>query len=341
MMSKWLVIFIPLDGDGRLTGADATKFFSMSNLSRQDLKQVWAIADSKRQGYLGLKEFITAMQIVSLAQSGRGITSDLVASEDVDFENLQPPTMEGLDVLLAAAGDKESWDMNTEEKIEAAGKKKEEGNVLFKAGKYVRASKRYEKAAKYIEYDTSFSEDEKKQSKALKVTCNLNNAACKLKLKDYKETVKLCTKVLELESTNVKALYIKKALEIDPDNRDVKLGYKTLKEKVKEFNKKDAKFYGNMFAKLNFSDYLQRVDLIQNLGFETATSRIRVSPDGEYVIASGIYPPQVKVYELRELSLKFERHLISEIINFQDLHSNSHRKVLEMRRKKETLENEI
>lgn len=41
--------------------------------------------------------------------------------------------------------EKESWDMNTQEKIEAAGKKKEEGNVLFKAGKYERASKRYEK----------------------------------------------------------------------------------------------------------------------------------------------------------------------------------------------------
>ncbi|KAL3636982.1 EH domain-containing protein 1 [Castilleja foliolosa] len=93
--------FADSDGDGRLTGADATKFFSMSNLSRQDLKQVWAIADSKRQGYLGLKEFITAMQIISLAQSGHGITSDLLASEDVDFETLQPPTMEGLDVLLA------------------------------------------------------------------------------------------------------------------------------------------------------------------------------------------------------------------------------------------------
>lgn len=35
--------------------------------------------------------------------------------------------------------------MNTPEKIEAAGKKKEEGNALFKAGKYERASKRYEK----------------------------------------------------------------------------------------------------------------------------------------------------------------------------------------------------
>lgn len=41
--------------------------------------------------------------------------------------------------------EKESWDMNTQEKIEAAGKKKEEGNALFKAGKYERASKRYEK----------------------------------------------------------------------------------------------------------------------------------------------------------------------------------------------------
>lgn len=115
--------------------------------------------------------------------------------------------------------------MNTEEKIEASGKKKEEGNALFKAGKYVRASKRYEKvkllevantdtiilcfsvqeiltcilfctqAAKYIEYDSSFSDEEKKQCKVLKVSCNLNNAACKLKLKEYKEAEKLCTKV--------------------------------------------------------------------------------------------------------------------------------------------------
>lgn len=161
--------------------------------------------------------------------------------------------------------------MNTPEKIEAASKKKEEGNTLFKAGKYERASKRYEKvyfrvihtspglhwasfelmiystslpwhillwqAVKFIEYDSTFSDEEKKQAKSLKVTCNLNNAACKLKLKDYKQAEKLCTKVLELDSNNVKALYrraqayiqlvdldlaeidIKKALEIDPHNR--------------------------------------------------------------------------------------------------------------------------
>lgn len=171
--------------------------------------------------------------------------------------------------LVSFVKEKESWDINTQEKIEAAGKKKEEGNVLFKAGKYPRASKRYEKAVKYIEYDSSFSEEEKRQAKALKVACNLNNAACKLKLKDYKEAEKLCTKVLEMDGRNVKALYrraqafiqladidlaefdIKKALEIDPDNRDVKLEYRTLKEKMREYNKKEAKFYGNMFAKMN------------------------------------------------------------------------------------------
>ncbi|XP_047316243.1 nucleolar protein 10 [Impatiens glandulifera] len=67
------------------------------------------------------------------------------------------------------------------------------------------------------------------------------------------------------------------------------------------------------------NDYQKRVELVQDLKFEIATSRIKASPDGEFLIASGIYPPQVKVYELRELSLKFERHLISEIVDFEIL----------------------
>ncbi|EFH41910.1 hypothetical protein ARALYDRAFT_494919 [Arabidopsis lyrata subsp. lyrata] len=170
--------------------------------------------------------------------------------------------------MVSFIKEKESWDMNTQEKIEAAGKKKEEGNMLFKAGKYARASKRYERGVKYIEYDSTFDEEEKKKARDLKIACNLNDAACKLKLKDYKEAAKLSTKVLEMDSRNVKAMYrrahaymetadldlaeldIKKALEIDPDNKEVKIEYKKLKEKVKEYNKKDAKFYGNMLSKM-------------------------------------------------------------------------------------------
>lgn len=39
--------------------------------------------------------------------------------------------------------------MNTQEKIEAAGKKKEKGNALFKACKYFKASKTYERVKEH------------------------------------------------------------------------------------------------------------------------------------------------------------------------------------------------
>jgi FK506-binding protein 4/5 len=83
--------------------------------------------------------------------------------------------------------------------------------------------------------------------------------------------------VLELESTNIKALYrraqayielldldyaetdIKKALDLDPDNKDVKLEYKRLKQKLAEQNKKEAKLYGNMFARLSKMDAAEKI----------------------------------------------------------------------------------
>ncbi|KAK2423458.1 nucleolar protein [Trifolium repens] len=69
----------------------------------------------------------------------------------------------------------------------------------------------------------------------------------------------------------------------------------------------------------SIKSYTQNVQLIEDLRFTTATTKIKATPDGEYIIASGIYPPQVKVYEVRELGLKFERHLDSEIIDYQVL----------------------
>nr|XP_043612277.1 peptidyl-prolyl cis-trans isomerase FKBP62-like [Erigeron canadensis] len=184
--------------------------------------------------------------------------------------------------LVSFEKEKDTWELTTQEKIETSRRKKEAGNTLFKKQKYERALKRYEKALSFIEYDSTFSEDEKKQARVLKISCNLNNAACKLKLRDYKQAVKLCTKVLDADSKNVKALYrraqayirlvdldlaemdIKKALEIDPDNRDVKLEYKLLKEKVKEYNKKDAQFYGNIFTKMNKLEHLDTANGARN-----------------------------------------------------------------------------
>ncbi|ONK78962.1 uncharacterized protein A4U43_C01F1460 [Asparagus officinalis] len=89
------------DGDGRVTGNDALKFFALSNLARSELKLVWAIADSKRQGYLDFHEFISAMQLIALAQAGHEITQDSLKHEDL--KNFKPPEMEGLDELVAKA----------------------------------------------------------------------------------------------------------------------------------------------------------------------------------------------------------------------------------------------
>ncbi|CAN6867824.1 unnamed protein product, partial [Brassica oleracea] len=89
------------DGDGRVSGNDATKFFAMSKLSRQELKQVWAVADSKRQGFLGLTEFITAMKLVTLAQEGHEITSDLLKGS-VDMKTVELPVLEGLENVVVS-----------------------------------------------------------------------------------------------------------------------------------------------------------------------------------------------------------------------------------------------
>ena len=41
--------------------------------------------------------------------------------------------------------------------------------------------------------------------------------------------------------------------------------------------------------------------------------------DGQYIGVSGVYKPQIKVFEVDQLSLKFERHVDSEVVQFQFL----------------------
>lgn len=162
--------------------------------------------------------------------------------------------------------EKAPWELNSNEKIEVAGRKKEEGNLLFKSGKYQRAAKKYDKAADFVSRDGSLGDDEEKLAKSLRVSCWLNGAACCLKLNDFPGAIKLCTQVLDVEFENVKALYrrakayietgdflladvdIKKALEVDPQNREVKVLKMKLKQLQADSDKKDAKLYESMFA---------------------------------------------------------------------------------------------
>ncbi|CAI9282926.1 unnamed protein product [Lactuca saligna] len=121
--------------------------------------------------------------------------------------------------------EKGPWEMEIQERIEAAGRKKEEGIILYKSCKYQRAIKKYNKAVEYVSEEGQFGNYDEKVVKSLRVSCWLNVTACSLKLDDQKNVIILCSKALESF-------------------------HKTLKQLEAESNKRDAKLYRNMFAQM-------------------------------------------------------------------------------------------
>ncbi|KMT19263.1 hypothetical protein BVRB_1g014450 [Beta vulgaris subsp. vulgaris] len=69
-----------LDQDGRISGAEAVAFFQGSGLNKQVLAQIWMHADEKRAGFLGRQEFYNALKLVTVAQSKRELTPEIVKS---------------------------------------------------------------------------------------------------------------------------------------------------------------------------------------------------------------------------------------------------------------------
>ncbi|KAJ7966981.1 Calcium-binding ef-hand-containing protein [Quillaja saponaria] len=67
-----------LDGDGRISGVEAVAFFQGSNLPKNVLAQIWMHADQAKTGFLGRTEFFNALKLVTVAQSKRDLTPDIV-----------------------------------------------------------------------------------------------------------------------------------------------------------------------------------------------------------------------------------------------------------------------
>lgn len=154
------------------------------------------------------------------------------------------------------------------EKIAAAEKVKTAGNDAYKAGRLALASKKYEKALRYVEHDQSFDDEEKVQTKALKLSLFLNVAAVALKQKDWRAAQSKAGKALEIQGSNEKALFrraqaaaeieeyeeakhdVKKLLEADDKHREGRALLARIKKLEAAQAKKDAKVFGGMFSKL-------------------------------------------------------------------------------------------
>ena len=120
---------------------------------------------------------------------------------------------------------------------------KEEGNRLFKSGKYTEASSKYTEAIE--KYSTGSDGNDEM------VILRRNRAACFLKTKQYDEAIADCLRALEISPSDVKALYrlaqaqegqekvqealqtLKKLMTIDPKNAEVHQFARRLATKLK------------------------------------------------------------------------------------------------------------
>ena len=59
------------------------------------------------------------------------------------------------------------------------------------------------------------------------------------------------------------------------------------------------------------AEFSRRIQLIQDLDFPEASLRIAFTPDQQHVVATGVYKPQFRVFELAETAMKFERHTVA------------------------------
>ncbi|VVB10969.1 unnamed protein product [Arabis nemorensis] len=177
--------------------------------------------------------------------------NDAVTSQKEPQQSDKPEKKEE-QIELTREGEAIIDDGSSQEKAMAeANEAKVEGNKLFVNGLYEEALSKYVLALELVQ---EFSD-----SIELRSICHLNRGVCFLKLGKYEETIKECTKALELNPTYTKALVrraeaheklehfeeaftdLKKILELDPSNDQARKGIRRLeplaaekREKMKE-----------------------------------------------------------------------------------------------------------
>ncbi|XP_018577166.1 nucleolar protein 10 [Anoplophora glabripennis] len=66
-------------------------------------------------------------------------------------------------------------------------------------------------------------------------------------------------------------------------------------------------------------DLRRRIELIQDFDMPGLSTTVKMSRDGQYIFATGIYKPRIKCFDVNNLSLKFERCFDSEAVTFEIL----------------------
>lgn len=145
---------------------------------------------------------------------GQTLQNEGIGYDDLD-ELFRSPcdlifTIENISIELAEEYERESWQLNEEEKIKAVEDYRVKGNELFKQNQFGAAEQMYSSALGIIEQLMLREKPKDVEWIALtkiKVPLLLNYAQCKLLEKDFYRVIECCTEVLSYEPENLKAFY--------------------------------------------------------------------------------------------------------------------------------------
>jgi len=163
----------------------------------------------KKEGHDHKKEHKAHMCGMMAMQAEGGLGYDdlnqlMKGPEDLEF------VFELLEVEQPEQYEKESWQMDAEEKAASVPALKAEGNALFAARDFEGASEKYRDALGRLEQlmlREKPGEDEWDQLLQLKIPLLLNFSQCKLSNGEYYAVIEHCSEVLQHQPDNVKALF--------------------------------------------------------------------------------------------------------------------------------------
>ncbi|XP_022047604.1 peptidyl-prolyl cis-trans isomerase FKBP4 [Acanthochromis polyacanthus] len=205
--------------------------------------------------------------------------------------------------LTAFEKAKESWEMNTAEKLEQSVIVKEKGTQYFKEGKYKQASVQYRRIVSWLEHESGLSPEDENKAKALQLAAHLNLAMCFLKLQEPNQALENCDKALELDGSNEKALFrrgealfgmkefdqarddFQRVLQLYPANKAAKSQVVLCQKRIKEQHEKDKRIYANMFQKFAERDSKKEADKGKSESKENADDDMEIE-NGEKEVPS-------------------------------------------------------
>lgn len=194
-----------------------------------------------------------------------------VGYEDLNMLIKEPCNLEFILELIQVESsyEKESWQMDENEKLNKIPELKNEGNKFYQNKEYQKAAEKYATAIGLLEQlmlKEKPKDVEWMQLNKIKVPILLNYAQCKLLESDYYSVIEHCTTVLESEPNNVKALFRRakahvgawnfqeakndflQVIEVDPKSEN--LARKELHELEKLRKAKDAEDKAKLFGKM-------------------------------------------------------------------------------------------